>query len=273
MARPALFSKGQTPAGYDEVRRFFEDRVAAWDIGGKPRTRAEVMAIGVVLAFADAQTTGKLQPLTRAALDRAWTLQRKDGAWDWDKCNWPPMEHDDYYGATFVAIGVGIAPDSYAQTDKARAGLARLREYFQKTPAPDLHHRAMLLWASTKVDGLISPQQQAAAVQQLRAKQHEDGGWSLPSLGDWKRHDGSYNDKNALSDGYATGLIIYVLRQAGVPTDDPAVQRGVAWLRSHQRESGRWFTFSPSNDGPHYLSNAGTAFAVLALQACAALHE
>ena len=94
------------------------------------------MAIGVVLAFTDAETTGKLHPRTRKALDRTWTLQQKDGAWIWDKCAWPPMEHDDYYGATFVAVGVGIAPDNYAKTEKAQAGLARLRDYFKNNPAP-----------------------------------------------------------------------------------------------------------------------------------------
>jgi squalene-hopene/tetraprenyl-beta-curcumene cyclase len=276
MARPALSPKGQTAAAYQEVRSFFEDRVDGWDSGrdgSRPRTRAEVMAVGVVLAFSDAQTTGKLHPRTRAALDRAWTLQRPDGAWDWDKCDWPPLEHDDYYGATFVALGVGIAPESYAQTDRARLGLARLREYFRKTPAPDLHHRAMLLWASRKVDGLMTRQEQAAAVQQLRDRQRADGGWSLPSLGHWKRRDGSDNDSNAPSDGYATGLVVYVLRQAGVARDDPAVQRGVAWLKGNQRASGRWFTFSLNTDRAHYISNAGTALAVLALQACEALGE
>ena len=130
----------------------------------------------------------------------------------------------------------------------------------------------MLLWASQKIDGLMTKAQQAATIKELRAKQHEDGGWSLPSLGDWKRRDGSDNDKAAPSDGYATGLIVYVLRQAGVPTDDKAIQRGVAWLKSHQRESGRWFTFSLNNDRAHYMSNAGSAYAVLALKACDALN-
>ncbi|MHC5541754.1 squalene--hopene cyclase, partial [Singulisphaera rosea] len=55
---------------------------------------------------------------------------------------------------------------------------------------------------------------------------------------------------------------------AGVPARDEALQRGVGWLRSHQRESGRWFTRSLSNDKFHYIANAGTGFAVLALKAC-----
>jgi squalene-hopene/tetraprenyl-beta-curcumene cyclase len=39
-------------------------------------------------------------------------------------------------------------------------------------------------------------------------------------------------------------------------------------LTTHQRESGRWFTRSLSNDRHHYIANAGTAYAVMALTAC-----
>ena len=70
------------------------------------------------------------------------------------------------------------------------------------------------------------------------------------------------------SDGYATGLLLYVLRQTGMPATDEPIRRGVAWLKSNQRESGRWFTRSLNNDKAHYVTNAGTAFAVLALEAC-----
>ena len=43
------------------------------------------------------------------------------------------------------------------------------------------------------------------------------------------------------------------------------VGNGVKWLKSNQRESGRWFTRSLNNDKAHYITNAGTAFCVLAL--------
>jgi squalene-hopene/tetraprenyl-beta-curcumene cyclase len=87
-------------------------------------------------------------------------------------------------------------------------------------------------------------------------------------LGAYSRRDKTPNDSNAASDGYATGLAVYVLRKAGVPQDDPAVRSGVAWLKANQRESGRWFTRSLNNDKAHYITNAGTAFAVMALAAC-----
>jgi squalene-hopene/tetraprenyl-beta-curcumene cyclase len=272
MARPAL---GDPKAsGLLQMRKFFEDRIVGWDKGGKgaglpegTEGVTEVVATAAALAFHDAHATGKLHPRTRQALDRMWTLQQPDGSWTWNRHELPPLEHDDYYGAAFAAVGVGHAPDGYAQTDRARAGLAKLRKYFRANKPPDLHHRAMLLWASLKVEGLLTDAGRKATVKELLALQRSDGGWSLASLGSWKRHNGKPNDPT-VSDGYGTGFVVYVLRQVGVPADQAQLKRGVAWLKANQRQSGRWFTRSLSNDRAHYITHAGTAFAVLALRAC-----
>lgn len=267
MARPLL--KDSALTGHDEVRKFFEQRVAGWETAkGKPRWDTEVVATAAVLAYNDALTTGQLHPLTRRALDKSWTLQQANGSWNWIKCAWPPFEHDDYYGATLAAVGIGHAPDDYAKGASAKDGLAKLRDYFRAVPAPDLHHKAWLLWASLKLDGLMTAEQREVVVRDLLALQRPDGGWSLASLGDWKGHDGRANDAGAASDGYATGFVVFVLRRAGVPADGDALRRGVAWLRGHQRESGRWFTKSLNTDAGHYIANAGTSFAVMALAAC-----
>ena len=115
----------------------------------------------------------------------------------------------------------------------------------------------------------MTPDQRADTIARLRALQHAR--WRLvpPSLGDWKRHDGTSNDPKAPSDGYATGLVVYVLRQSGVAATDESIVRGVDWLKTHQRASGRWFMRSLNNDRYHYITNAGTGFAVLALKAWA----
>jgi squalene-hopene/tetraprenyl-beta-curcumene cyclase len=270
LARPAL--KDNPSEGMAIVRRFFEDRVAHWDDDAKeakPRHSAEVVVTAAALAVNDARTTGKLHPLSRKALDRMWTRQRADGAWDWLKCSWPPMEHDDYFGAVLAAVGTALAPDGYARSDAARAGLDKLKQYLRKTPAPNLHHKAWLLWASSNLDGLMTADERQQTIKQLLALQRDDGGWSLPSLGDWEGFDGRENDKKAPSDGYATGLVVYVLRKAGVAAKDEAIHRGVHWLETNQRASGGWFTRSLNTDRAHYISNTGTAFAVLALKACA----
>jgi len=269
VARPTL--KEPESAESIAVRRFFEDRAAHWDDAtksSKPRWDAEVIATAWALALNDALTTGKLHPLTRKALDRVWTLQKPNGGFEWLKCAWPPLEHDDYYGALVAAIAAGHAPDDYAHARPAKAGVDRLRAYFAVNPPPDLHHETMLLWASTRLGGLMPSQRRDESIAKLRKLQRPDGGWNLARLGTWKRRDGSANDPQAPSDGYATGLVVFVLRQTGVPSEDPALQRGVAWLLANQRASGRWFTRSLNNDKEHYIGRAGTAFAVLALRAC-----
>jgi squalene-hopene/tetraprenyl-beta-curcumene cyclase len=271
---PYLISRGALGgdmSAMTEVRGFFENRIANWDSGNKadaPKRDTEVIATAATLALQDAMTTGKLHPLTRKALDRMWTLQKDNGAWDWLKCGWPPLEHDDYYGVVYVAVAVGHAPENYAETPQAQRGLDGFRKFFKNNPPPSLHHKAMLLWASQKVEGLMSDKLKKATILDLRNAQKADGGWSLPMLGDWVGWDERPNDRNAPSDGYATGFVLYILRQAGVPKDDPTIQKGLTWLRSNQRESGRWFTQSINSDRYHFITHAGTAYAVLALKAC-----
>ena len=140
-ARPAI---AQNPTAHEQVRASAEQLVEKrWPEKG-PRWDAEVVAAAAALAFNDAATTRTLHPQTRTALDRMWTLQREDGGWDWLKCDWPPMESDDHYGATIAAIATGVAPENYRQTPQAMAGIKKLRQYFANNPPPTLHHQAML---------------------------------------------------------------------------------------------------------------------------------
>ena len=216
-----------------QVRKFFEDRVVAWDRDGKgagylkgggslkiSEGVTEVVTIAATLALHDAQTTGKLHPLTRHALDRMWELQKNDGSWNWNKTGLAPMECDDDFGAIYAAIGAGHAPEDYARSDAAKDGLARLQKYLRKSSRLSVHHKAWLLWASMPLIDLMTPAERAQSIEDLLALQREDGGWSLRSLGDWKRPGVKTSNEPAESDGYATGLILYVLRQAGVKEHD-----------------------------------------------------
>jgi hypothetical protein len=87
------------------------------------------------------------------------------------------------------------------------------------------------------------------------------------------------------SDGYATGLIVYALRQAGLPSGHPALQRARDWLIANQLECRIdqhdwkcWRAYSLNHDHEHggahgelwrrmFMSDAATGFAVLALLA------
>jgi squalene-hopene/tetraprenyl-beta-curcumene cyclase len=264
-ARPMVSANGQA---HEDVRNALESLVTKRWPDKKPRWDAEVVAAAAALAYNDSLTTKKLHPVTRTALDRIWTVQQKDGGIRWLKLDQPPMESDDHYGVTLATLAVGVAPEDYAKTDQARNGLDGLRRWLKANPAKNLHHKTMLLWVSSYLDGFQSADEQKATVKNLRARQLPSGGWSTSSLGDWKRADGNQQEPN-VADGYGTGFTIFVLRRAGVPADDPALVKGIAWLKANQRTSGRWFTRSLVNDdNKHYLAHIGSAFAVMAIQAC-----
>jgi squalene-hopene/tetraprenyl-beta-curcumene cyclase len=233
----------------------------------KPGRVAEVVMTAVVLAQHDAATGGKLQPLTRQALDRIWDMQQADGGWNWVKINEPPTETDDHFGVTTAAIGVLAAPEGYAATPQAQTGLERIRGYLRAHPPATMHQRAMLLLAAAHLDGVLSDEQVHQTATDLFALQRPDGGWSMAGLGDWKRVDGSPLDPTA-SDGYGTGFAVYVLRRGGgITPENPQLHKAVVWLKTHQRASGCWFTRSPykNDDMSTYI---GTAYAILALDAC-----
>ena len=274
-----------TPAA-DEVRNFFADRAARWDSMGNELVRGdvekskgwglvtwfqhEVIVTAAMLAMDDAGTTGTLAPITRQVLDRMWTLQRQDGGWYWLMAVSQPFETSEYYGNALAAVAVAMAPDDYAKTPAAQKGLQKLRTYLslKNNSAVDLHDRLYVLWAASRIPDLITREERDEIVKKVLALQRPDGGWNFPSLGNWKREDGTPNDKNAPSDGYGTGLVTYVLRQTGMPTTDPVIARAVNWLKTNQRESGRWFTRSINKDSYHFITHTGTVYAAMALKAC-----
>ena len=196
------------------------------------------------------------------------------GSWDWLNFNMGPWEWKEarYFGASLAAIAVGTAPGYYtpgtdADTD-ARVMLLRdyLQDGFQRQ---NLHNRIWVLWASIKVEGILSKAEQKELIDQLLYQQHDDGGWSQPSLRTWVRSDGTAQESE--SDGYATGLVLNVLQIAGVPKDEVKIAEGLDWLKSNQSATGAWRGVSvnkkrdPASHSGKFMSDAATAFAVLAL--------
>jgi len=249
----------------------------------------EAILNAFVLANHDAET-GKLSNDTRAAFDNLWALQRTSGeykgAWQWQLFDLNPWEGNisPYNGATLGAIAVGVAPEKYRSAPEIQNNLKLLREYLDReySSQPTLN-RITLLWAAAKVPGLISAERQKSIIDEIMANQQADGGWSLfsisktwkdwgPSalLGNWKRRDGSLQDLK--SDGFATGLIVYVLRQTGMPKEDARLLGGREWLIQNQNKTeGLWSAASlnkrrdPTSNVGLFMSDAATAYAALAL--------
>jgi squalene-hopene/tetraprenyl-beta-curcumene cyclase len=237
----------------------------------------------LILASNDASNSprnGHLSEDTRVAFEYMWAEQQtsgdKKGAWLWLRFKNEPWEADDsgYYGAALAAIAVGTAPENYRANPEIQNSLKMLREYLNREyTAQTLSNRAVLLWASAKLPGLLDPARLKALINEVLNKQQPDGGWSLTSMsGDWKRHDGT--PQEARSDGYATGLIAFALQQAGISQENAQLKKGLAWLAANQnRSEGFWLAYSLNNNEEHHISpdtvrfmkDAATAYAVLAL--------
>lgn len=242
----------------------------------------------LILASDDARN-GHLVDATRAAFSNMWALQQTEGsgkgAWPWLQFEMEPWEANDsqYYGAALAAIAVGTAPGNYRSTPEVQEQLTSLRDYLNREfdKQSTINH-AVLLWAAAKLPDLVSPERQQSIILEISDAQQSDGGWALSPLAwprgryvhslirEWLRSDGTAQDRK--SDGYATGLMTFVLRQSGIPSDDPRLRRGRIWLATHQnKEEGSWPSVSlslrrnPSSHVGHFMRDAATAYAVLAL--------
>lgn len=222
--------------------------------------RVRVLA-AVELTRHDAATTGKLAPITRQAFDFIWAkLQTKDGGISWLRVNEAPQAIDNWWPAAMVALGVAAMPVSDAQSEPMKNGTEKLRGWFRTHPPQTLHERALTLLAHSAIGGIVDEKARAEHIAALLAKQHADGGWSMVDLAPWQRKDKRPLDPQR-TDGYATALCAYVLARCGQRNE-----KAVTWIKTHQRETGGWFTQSPfSRD--IIASNTGTSFAVQALAA------
>lgn len=236
--------------------------------------------VNALILSLDDRYHGKSSPSepTRQALANLWNTQLQSGdergSWEWLDFNEPPWGNAQsrYLGAALAAIAVGNAPGYYtaganADVDANIALLTGyLRDHFAKQ---DLHNQVWCLWAAALIKDILPDDERQALIKKLFDKQLDDGGWSLPSLGAWQRRDGTQQE--TASDGYASGLILHVLRTSGTAKDDAAVSRGLAWLARQQTASGDWRCVSlikqrdPATHVGKFMSDAATAFATLAL--------
>jgi len=296
MARPALRPALGEPAPSALEHRLLENvakRVRMWKEvepfyptkkDSDPKTvesrGTESILNALILVFNNVSNdalTGKLSADAGLALENMWGEQLKAGdaagAWPWLQFHNSPWEGDSqYYGATLAAIAIGTAPGNYRSLPGIQDRMKRLSEYLVRERTSQVPiNRVMLLWASAKLPGLLTRAQQEAIVEEALGKQQADGGFSLSSfVGAWKRKDNTPLDPR--SDGYATGVVVLALQQTGIARAQPQLKRGLEWLASNQdAKDGRWAAWSLnkqrdlSSDAGRFMSDAATAYAVLAL--------
>ena len=186
--------------------------------------------------------------------------QRPEGNWEGTGATRAPMQ-DGNFSRTALSIRALTVYATPARAGEYKSRVARAATWLAAQAPVSTEDRVMQLlglqWANADA---AMPQKR---MQQLRALQREDGGWAqTPHLD---------------SDSYATGQVLYTLRQLGVPAADPALQRGAGFLLRTQQEDGSWHVKSRAmkiqpyfeSGFPHehdqWISHAATAWATMAL--------
>jgi hypothetical protein len=286
MAAPEKFlmdSVEKRVSNWPKMTPFYSD--AIYGPGKAAGSRAtEAVLNAVILASRDSQM-GRLSPITRTALEEAWDLQETTGetagGWKWQNFQLDPWESTEsaYQGAAMMALAVGEAPGGYSSELGVREHMERLKGYLRRGfAAQPLMSQLYVLWASSKVPGLLNATERNALVQETESVEEQDGGWRLAVL---NKQPGFRNSlKNAWkqlnrkieSDGVATGLAVVAMEESGSNLRDPALRRGIEWLEQHQNADGKWHASSLNGELDfdsgvgRFMSDAATGYAVLALE-------
>ncbi|HEX4008052.1 MAG TPA: hypothetical protein VHX60_17900 [Acidobacteriaceae bacterium] len=286
MARSALPAGASTPAPEQAMLASVEKRVGAWSTmapfypdakygpGKSAESRATEAVLNVIILASVDAAGGTVRPITRTAYANAWALQETSGplagGWKWQDFHLGPWESTEsgYQGAALLMVESLNLPGSFAHERGTRAHLDRLRDYLRRNyAAQPLLNQLYVLWASAREPGLLTGSQRKALLASVRSLQQDDGGFRLAALDPRERVD--HSPAPTASDGYATGLVALALESRS--PRDPTRRRSRAWLLTHQQSDGTWTAASlnkqrdPASDPAAFMTDAATAYAVLAL--------
>jgi ankyrin repeat protein len=211
-----------------------------------------------MLAFSAADLPAS--EFTDAWVHHLAAIQEADGRWC-SNLPRPPIQSGDIPATALVINALqkyplpGRKAELAERVDHARQWLLNAKA---DTTDAKIYQILGLKWAGE------SPRRIQSLAKALLAEQRADGGWAqLPTL---------------KSDAYATGQAVYSLCVgAGIPVNDPSIERGRKYLLTTQLDDGTWyvhrrtFPFQPTMKSgfPHgrdgWISAAATSWAVMAL--------
>lgn len=173
--------------------------------------------------------------------------QSDNGSWP-TKTNQAPLV-DGHEGLTLMTL---LALDPKDPSPAVQESRKKALNWLKETPSRDenqlVAYRLLAAVAAVAAEDASEVQKR---VEQLRAAQSSDGGWSQV--------------KDRRPDALATGQALYALAAAGVSPDDDAVVRARSWLTRTQRDDGSWLVKTRGKSNDVVISYYGTGWAALGL--------
>lgn len=237
------------------------------------------------LAEWDRNVSGQLSDTTDKSLREMFTRQSANGAFVSHGEVEIPHITTDFELSLQAARAITAAPGWLAnlKDENLLSRVEKLKEWLKSAPPKNDFDRVLKLQLAIYFPECVTPAERENAMSILTTKQHEDGGWSTRDMSDVKDWHYVMSPKvltliNGLpdaakpeSDAYMTALAIVLMRQSDVPTSDPRIQRGLAWLKREQRVSGRWWMHSLYRGNYHYTTYIATIEALKAFDLCGEL--
>lgn len=228
------------------------------EAGGNPDTQ---LYVGMMLSAVKAPPS----PGIDAVVHFLAAKQRAAGNWHGIGATRAPMQDGDF-SRTAMAIRTLAAYGMPGRKAEMADRITRARDWLRGQPPISTEDRVMQLlgmhWAGDRGEGVET------RARKLLALQRADGGWAqTPHLS---------------SDAYATGQVLYLLRELNIAGAGNALRRGEEFLLRTQHPDGSWFVPSRAmkiqpyfeSGFPHghdqWISQTATAWAVMALSATTA---
>jgi squalene-hopene/tetraprenyl-beta-curcumene cyclase len=234
------------------------------------------------LAQWDKYVTGKTSEETDRALRMMLLQQSSHGGFYMPDAVEIPYETTDFELTQHAIRAIVEAPNWLANLDDAEilGRIERLKRYLQTAQPRHDYDRALRIGVAALMPEVVSSEDKAADLEMLWSKQHHDGGWStrdMSATSNWSAHmtdivieliESLPDAAEPQSDPYMTALAICLLRESGVSAKDARIQKGIAWLKSELRVTGRWWMHSLYRGNYHFSTYIATAKAMQALAMC-----
>lgn len=160
--------------------------------------------------------------LTDAMVAYLLKTQSAEGAWELH-AHRPPAEESVMFETVLAAAGIRYSARA-SQQAAGESAVERTRGWLARQ-TPRLHEdRVARAWGVSLLGG--AAEEAAGARHALLQTQNGDGSWSQTA--------------ELPGDAYATATALYALLETGMPPEDKAIQRGLAFLRQTQQPDGSW---------------------------------